>query len=65
VERTGKMDRQKSPRNEIKVSKMSYRIEDFENNPAWTRSLGKKLGKIHFRKYMNIKYAEEQKEQRN
>jgi len=50
VERTGKMDHQKSSRNEIKVNKMSYRIENFENDPAWTRSLGEKLGKIHFRK---------------
>ena len=28
---------------------MSYRIEDFENDPAWTSSLGEKLGMIHFR----------------
>ncbi|MGI0008157.1 MAG: hypothetical protein ACRD92_00885 [Nitrosopumilaceae archaeon] len=28
---------------------MSHRIEDFENDPAWTPSLGEKLGMIHFR----------------
>ncbi|MGQ0794824.1 MAG: hypothetical protein ACT4N5_01395 [Nitrosopumilaceae archaeon] len=28
---------------------MSYRIEDFENDPTWTPSLGEKLGMIHFR----------------
>ena len=50
MERTWKMDYQKSSRNETKVSKMSYRIEDFENDPAWARSLGEKLGKIHFRR---------------
>jgi len=29
---------------------MSYRIEDFENDPSWIRSVGEKVGKIHFRK---------------
>jgi len=29
---------------------MSYRIEDFENDPSWIRSVGEKIGKIHFRK---------------
>ena len=29
---------------------MSYRIEDFENDPSWISSVGEKLGKIHFRK---------------
>ncbi len=29
---------------------MSYRIEDFENDPSWIRSAGEKIGKIHFRK---------------
>ena len=28
---------------------MSYRIEDFRNNPNWTPSFGEKLGKVHFR----------------
>jgi len=28
---------------------MSHRIEDFENDPKWKRSLGEKIGKIHFR----------------
>ena len=28
---------------------MSYRIEDFQNDPTWVSSLGEKLGKIHFR----------------
>ena len=28
---------------------LSYRIEDLENDPNWKRSLGEKLGKIHFR----------------
>lgn len=28
---------------------MVYRIEDFQNDPSWTRSLGEKLGMIHFR----------------
>ena len=28
---------------------MSYRIEDFENDPNWERSFGEKIGKIHFR----------------
>lgn len=31
------------------MDKISYRIEDFENNPAWKRSLGEKLGMVHFR----------------
>ena len=29
---------------------MNYRIEDFENDPSWIRSVGEKVGKIHFRK---------------
>jgi len=29
---------------------MTYRIEDFENDPTWTRSFGEKLDRIHFRK---------------
>ncbi len=29
---------------------MGYRIEDLENDPLWVRSIGEKLGKIHFRK---------------
>lgn len=28
---------------------MTYRIEDFQNNPSWIRSIGEKLDKIHFR----------------
>jgi len=28
---------------------MSYRIEDFENDPNWQPSVGEKLDKIHFR----------------
>jgi len=28
---------------------MSYRIEDFENDPDWNHSYGEKLGSIHFR----------------
>lgn len=28
---------------------MSYRIEDFENDPNWKQSFGEKLGQIHFR----------------
>ena len=28
---------------------MSYRIEDFENDPNWLPSVGEKLDKIHFR----------------
>ncbi len=32
---------------------MGYRIEDFENDPLWIRSVGEKLGKIHFRKGHN------------
>lgn len=28
---------------------MSYRIEDFENNPDWKPSFGEKLGKVHYR----------------
>ena len=27
-----------------------YRIDDFENNPSWIRSIGEKLDQIHFRK---------------
>ena len=40
------MDHQKSSRHETKVSKMSYRIKDFEDSAAWAGSLGEKLGKI-------------------
>ena len=29
---------------------MYTRIEDFENDPAWKKSIGEKLSKIHFRK---------------
>lgn len=29
---------------------MSYRIEDFENDPSWKKSIGEKLNKIHYRK---------------
>lgn len=29
---------------------MSYRITDFQNDPSWTRSIGEKLDKIHFRR---------------
>ena len=29
---------------------MSYRIEDFENDPSWQKSTGEKLNKIHYRK---------------
>ena len=28
---------------------MSYRIEDFQNDPSWKPSLGEKLGMMHFR----------------
>ncbi|MBI5697248.1 MAG: hypothetical protein HZC29_01840 [Thaumarchaeota archaeon] len=28
---------------------MTYRIEDFQNDPSWVRSVGEKLNKIHFR----------------
>jgi len=28
---------------------MTYRIEDLENDPNWERSLGEKIGKVHFR----------------
>ena len=28
---------------------MSYRIEDFVNDPKWKQSFGEKLGKIHYR----------------
>lgn len=28
---------------------MAYRIEDFQNDPSWIRSVGEKLNKIHFR----------------
>jgi len=28
---------------------MSYRIEDFQNDPNWQPSFGEKLDKIHFR----------------
>lgn len=29
---------------------MSYRIEYFENDSSWKKSIGEKLNKIHFRK---------------
>jgi hypothetical protein len=28
---------------------MTHKIEDFQNNPSWIRSIGEKLDKIHFR----------------
>lgn len=28
---------------------MAYRIENFQNDPSWVRSVGEKLDKIHFR----------------
>lgn len=28
---------------------MTHRIEDFQNNPSWIKSIGEKLDKIHFR----------------
>ena len=29
---------------------MLYRIENLQNDPSWTRSIGEKLDKIHFRR---------------
>ena len=31
------------------MKSMTYRIEDFENDPSWTPSFGEKLGMIHYR----------------
>ena len=30
------------------MKSMTHRIEDFENDPAWTLSIGEKIGMIHY-----------------